>query len=266
MSQKSNNQLKGRVAIVTGASRGIGKAIALGFAAQGMKVVAAARSESQVNESLPGTIHQTVEAIRAAGGQGLALRCDVTDETSVAAMVEQAAAVFGGVDVLVNNAGVAFGHPLLETPLKRWDLVFKVNVTGAFLCSKAVLPHMIRQGGGSIINISSLAANERHKGMVNTGVAYGVAKAALDRLTWGLASEAGCHGVAVNALKPVKVVDSEGMRFWTSEEERKDWTPPDRMVACAVFLARQRADSVTGVVATDDEYFDWHGLKVIPTR
>jgi citronellol/citronellal dehydrogenase len=227
-------------------------------------VVAAARSETQANPDLPGTIHQTVAAIQARGGRALAARCDVTNEASVQAMVEQVVASFGRVDVLVNNAGVAFGRELLDTPLKQWEVVLKVNLTGAFLCSRAVLPHMIRQGGGSIINISSLAANERGKGLVETGVAYSVAKAGLDRLTWGLAAEAGCHGVAVNALKPLKVVDSEGMRFWSREDQRQGWTTPDKMVACAVFLARQDAGSVSGVVATDEEYFAWHGLETLP--
>ncbi|MBU4277180.1 MAG: SDR family NAD(P)-dependent oxidoreductase [Proteobacteria bacterium] len=264
MPLSSDDQLKGKVAIVTGASRGIGKAIALGFAAQGAKVAVAARSENQVRADLPGTIHETVETIQAQNSQGLAVPCDVTDEASVQNMVSRVIEAFGRIDVLVNNAGVAFGRSILETPLKRWDLVLRVNLTGAFLCSQAVLPHMIRQGSGSIINISSLAANDRDKGMVDTGVAYGVAKAGLDRLTWGLASEAGCHGVAVNALKPVKVVDSEGMRLWSSEEERQGWTSPARMVACALFLARQSSGSVSGVVATDDEYFAWHGLQLSP--
>ena len=255
-------QLQGRVALVTGASRGIGKAIALGFAAQGAAVVVAARSETAGKPGLPGTIHETVAQIRAQGGRALAVRCDVTDEASVRDMVDQVAATFEGVDVLVNNAGVAFGQPALETPLKRWELVLRVNLTGAFLCSQAVLPHMIRRGQGSIINISSLAADERADGKVNTGVAYAVAKAGLDRLTWGLASEAGRHGVAVNALKPRQVVDSEGMRFWSSQEQRKNWTSPAKMVACAVFLARQHAGSVTGVVATDEEYIAWHGLQL----
>ncbi len=257
-----HGQLQDKVAIVTGASRGIGKAIALGLAAQGAAVVAAARSETQVDPCLPGTIHQTVAAIQASGGRARAARCDVTDEASVQAMVEETVQAYGRIDVLVNNAGVAFGRSILETSLKRWELVLKVNLTGAFLCSRAVLPHMAAQGRGAIVNISSLAADEKGPGLVNTGVAYAVAKAGLDRLTWGLAAEAGRHGVAVNGLKPVKVVDSEGMRFWSSEEERKDWTTPDKMVACAVFLAGQHAGAVSGVVATDEEYFAWHGLEL----
>lgn len=119
---------------------------------------------------------------------------------------------------------------------------------------------MIQRGRGSIINISSLAADEKDLGTVYTGVAYAVAKAGLDRLTWGLASELGKYNIAVNALKPKRPVDTEGMRFWTKEEERRGWVPPDNMVKCAIFLAMQDAKGVTGVVATDEELILWHGL------
>ncbi len=253
-------KLQGRVAIVTGSSRGIGKAIAIGFAEQGADVVVAARTEEVKNERLPGTIHETGREIEALGRRAVPVRCDVTDEESVNHMVDIALDAFGHIDVLVNNAGVAFYFPVLETPLKRWDIVLRVNVTGAFLCSKSVLPHMIKQGKGSIINISSLAANVRNGGTVPTGLAYGVAKAGVERFTWGLASEVGQFNIAVNCLKPQKVVDTEGMRFWTSEEERKGWTSPEKMVRCATFLATQDAGSVTGTVATDEELCAWHGL------
>lgn len=253
-------KLQGRVAIVTGASRGIGKAIAVGFAEQGADVVVAARTEVVKNEKLPGTIHETGQEIEALGRRALPVKCDVTDEESVNHMVDTALDVFGHIDILVNNAGVAFYYPVLETPLKRWDLVLRVNITGAFLCSKAVLPQMIKQGNGSIINISSLAANVRNGGTVSTGLAYAVAKAGLDRFTWGLASEMGRFNIAVNCLKPHKVVDTEGMRFWTLEEDRKGWTSPEKMVRCATFLATQDAGSVTGTVATDEELCAWHGL------
>lgn len=253
-------KLQGRVAIVTGSSRGIGKAIAVGFAEQGADVVVAARTEVVKNKKLPGTIHETGREIEALGRRAVPVKCDVTDEESVNHMVDTALAAFGHIDVLVNNAGVAFYYPLMETPLKRWDLVLRVNITGAFLCSKAVLPQMIKQGYGSIINISSLAANVRNGGTVPTGLAYGVAKAGLDRFTWGLASEVGQFNIAVNCLKPQKVVDTEGMRFWTTEEERKGWTSPEKMVRCATFLATQDAGSVTGAVATDEELCAWHGL------
>ncbi len=252
-------KLQSKVAIVTGASRGIGKAIAIGFAQEGVRVVVAARSEEERKE-LPGTIYKTAEEIQNMGGSALPIRCDVTDEASVNEMVQKTVAEFGRIDILVNNAGVAFYYPVVETPLQRWELVLRVNLTGAFLCTKAVLPKMIQQKSGSIINISSLAANERDGATISTGLAYAVAKAGLDRLTYGLASEVGKFNIAVNCLKPQRVVDTEGMRFWVKEEERKDWVSPEKMVKCAIFLAQQDASGVTGTVATDEELCAWHGL------
>jgi len=252
-------KLKGKVAIVTGASRGLGKAIALGFAKEGAVVVVAARSEVE-NPRLEGTIYKTVEEIKALGQKALPVKCDVTNEQSVAAMVKQAEKEFGPIDILVNNAGIAFVNSITETPLKLWELVLRVNLVGAFLCSKEVIPGMIKQRHGSVINISSLAANDRGGGIVPTGVAYGVSKAGLDRFTWGLASEVGQYNIAVNAIKPLRVVDTEGQRFWLPNADKSQWQTPDKMVACAIFLAQQDAKVVTGTVATDDELFAWHGL------
>jgi NAD(P)-dependent dehydrogenase (short-subunit alcohol dehydrogenase family) len=253
-------KLEGKVAVVTGASRGIGKAIAVGFAREGAGVVLAARSEVKKEGGVEGTIHDTAKEIEDLGGKALAVRCDVTDEKSVAAMAQAAVERFGRIDVLVNNAGVAFFYPIADTPLKRWETVLRVNLTGAFICVKAVLPLMVANRSGSIVNISSLAATERDGGAVPTGVAYAAAKAGLDRFTWGLATELGRFNIAANCLKPKAPVDTEGMRFWTAEEERKGWVTADRMVKCAVFLAAQDASGVTGVVATDEELSLWHGL------
>jgi citronellol/citronellal dehydrogenase len=253
-------RLDKKVAIVTGASRGIGKAIAIGLALKGVRVVLAARSEITKPEGLEGTIHETAKEIQELGGKALPVKCDVTDEASVVAMVKTTEATFGQVDILVNNAGVAFFHPIAETPLKRWETVLKVNLTGAFLCAKAVLQQMVNQKSGSIINISSLAADERDGGAVPTGVAYAVAKAGLDRLTWGLAVETGKYNIAVNCVKPKEPVDTEGMRFWATDEGRKGWVSADKMVKCVVFLAAQDASGVTGSVATDEELCLWHGL------
>jgi citronellol/citronellal dehydrogenase len=251
--------LKGKVAIVTGASRGIGKSIAVGFAKGGADVVVAARTELE-NKDLPGTIYQTAEEIKSLGREALPLRCDVTDEKNVSDMVQKTIDKFGHIDVLVNNAGVAFYRHVLETPLKRWELVIRVNLTGAFLCSKAVLPQMIKQNGGSIINISSLAADEKDEGTVPTGLAYAVSKAGLDRFTWGLATEVGKHNIAVNTLKPYVVVDTDGMRFWQPDADKSLWQSPDLMVKAAIFLAAQDSRGVTGAVATDREICTWHRL------
>jgi NAD(P)-dependent dehydrogenase (short-subunit alcohol dehydrogenase family) len=256
--------VRGKIAIVTGASRGIGKAIALGFAAAGAAVVVAARSESAPHEKLPGTIYDTAAIIEAAGGRALAVRCDVTDQASVAAMVERTLAEFGRIDVLVNNAAVDFPSPVVDMPLKRWEIVLKVDLTGPFLCARAVLPTMIARKSGSIVNITSQAGSERGSKTVGYSAAYAAAKAALDRFTWALAVEVKEHGIAVNALKPAKVVDTEGMRMWATEEEKKTFVPPDTMVACALFLAGRDAKSLTGMVATDEEYIERYGLVVPP--
>jgi NAD(P)-dependent dehydrogenase (short-subunit alcohol dehydrogenase family) len=253
--------LKDKVAIVTGASRGLGKAIAVGLAQAGVRVVVAARSEVVKDKKLPGTISKTVEDIESVGGTALAVRCDVTDEISVKEMVDKTIATFGRIDIMVNNAGVAFYYPVAETPLSRWDIVLKVNLHGTFLCSKAVLPTMIAQKSGSIVNISSLAADERDEGTVPTGVAYAVAKAAVDRFCYGLATEVGCHNIAVNGIKPKAPVDTEGMRYWEPDENTtKDWVSPEKMVKCVLFLADQDASGVTGTVSTDEELSKWHGL------
>ena len=252
-------KLKGKTAIVTGSSRGLGKDIAVGLAREGANVVIAARSQAD-KKGLPGTIFKTAEEIRSLGHDALALACDVTDEESVNNMVQKALERYGHIDVLVNNAGVAFYYPILETPTKRWELIIRVNLLGAFLCSKAVLPNMIEREAGSIINISSLAADERDEGTVPTGVAYAVSKAGLDRFTLGLATEVGRHNIAVNALKPHRVVDTDGMRLWQPDADKSSWQSADMMIRAAVLLACQDSKGITGTIATDREICTWHGL------
>jgi citronellol/citronellal dehydrogenase len=257
--RRSILKLEGKVAIVTGSSRGLGKAIALSFAREGATVVIAARSQAE-QKGLPGTIFKTVDEIKAQGGTALAVACDVTEEASVNSMVDKTLEEFGRVDVLVNNAGIAFYHLVLETPARRWEIVMKVNLLGPFQCSKAVLYDMIKRRSGSIINISSLAADERDEGTVPTGAAYAASKAALDRFTFSLAAEAGKHNIAVNALKPHKVVDTDGMRLWQPDADRSLWQSTDMMVRSAVFLASQDGSGVTATIATDREICTWHGL------
>lgn len=247
------------MAIITGGSRGLGKAIAIGLSKEGAHVVIAARTERD-NDKLSGTIYQTAEEIKDSGAEALALKCDVTDEESIYKMVHEALGHFGHIDVLVNNAGIAFYYPIRETPLKRWELILRVNLTGAFLCSKAVLPRMIEQKSGSIVNISSLAADERDEGTVPTGVAYAASKAGLDRLTLGLATEVGKYNIAVNAVKPHKVVDTDGMRLWQPEADKSSWQSADMMVKATTLLAGQDSQGITGTIATDREICTWHGL------
>ena len=252
--------LKNKVAIVTGASRGIGKAISIGFAQEGADVVVAARSDREKDERLPGTIHKTAEEVAGYGRRVLPVKCDVTSEESVQDMVNAALKEFGKVDILVNNAGVAFYYPVVETPLKRWEIVVNVNLKGVFLCSKAVLPSMIANRSGSIVNISSLAADERDEGTIPTGLAYAVSKAGLDRMTLGLATEVGRDNIAVNAVKPHRVVDTDGMRLWQPDADKSLWQSSDMMVKAVTLLACQDSKGITGTIATDREICTWHGL------
>jgi citronellol/citronellal dehydrogenase len=144
--------LRGRVAIVTGASRGIGKALALRLAHDGATVTIASKSE-QSTERLPGSIHETVREIETSGGKALAVPTDVRDENAVRAMVEKTLETFGKVDILVNNAGAIWAQPILNTPPKRFDLMMGVNVRAAYVCSYYVLPHMVQQKWGHILNM-----------------------------------------------------------------------------------------------------------------
>jgi citronellol/citronellal dehydrogenase len=250
-------KLEGKTAIITGASRGIGKALALAFAKEGASVVIAARTEQE--GKLPGTIHQTADEIRSAGGKVLAVRCDVTNEEDVEAMIAKALDAFGRIDILVNNAAVAVRSPLTEMTLKRWNLVMAVNMTGTFLCTKAVIPAMIKQGGGSIINTSS-GVRESRSG-APSGMTYIVAKAAIEQFTYMASAELSRYNIAVNCYKPARGVLSEGVAVaFPPDYDTTGWGGPENMVKAALFLAVQDAQGVTATVATDQEYISWHNL------
>lgn len=245
-------KLKDKVCIVTGASRGIGKAIAIGFAREGADVVIAARTEVQKDERLPGTIHTTAEQVRALGRRALPVKVDVSKEEDVARMLDLSLKEFGKVDVMVHNAAVAFWKKLWETPTKLWDLVIAVNLRGAFLCARAVLPHMIEQKSGSIINISSPGADIG--GKIDGGMAYSASKAAIERLSNGLAEEVRPYGIAVNCLKPAGFVESEGARYWSPPNtDFSTWEPPDLMVKATIFLATQTSAGITGGIFTEKQ-------------
>ena len=248
-------KLNGKVAIVTGSRQGMGKAFALGLAKAGADVVICDRVVDD------GKLEAVTKEIEGLGRRSLAVPVDITSETDVESLARKTVEQFGRIDILVNNAGIAFYYPLQETPLKQWQLVLNVNLTGAFLCSRAVVPAMIKQKSGSIINITSGSATDSDLGTVPTGIAYGVSKAGLERLTLGMATELGKYNIAVNAIKPIKVVNTEGMRFWMADADKSQWQTPDKMVKCAVFLAGQDASGVTGTISTDEELSTWHKLE-----
>ncbi len=240
-------KLENKVAIVTGASRGIGKAIAIALAKNGANVVVAARTE-QEGGRLPGTIHKTADEIRALGRHALAIRTDVTKEEEVAELARKTLQEFGAIDILVNNAGIDAPGKVLDIPIKRWDLVIAVNLRGAFLCTKVVLPTMVTRRSGNIINLSSVVGTR----MILFDVAYGVAKAAIERFTRGLAEELKDYNIAVNALCP-SLTDTEGFGQWMPGVDRSGWQRPEMWGKYAVFLANQDASSLTGKVLSAEE-------------
>ena len=202
-------RLENKVAIVTGSRRGIGKAIALALAREGAIVVVAARTELEEG-GLPGTIHKTAEEIRALGRKALAMKVNVSSEEDVEELMRRTIEEFGRIDILVNNAGVNRPASLMDMPIKHLDLILAVNLRALFLCTKAALPKMIQQGGGSIINLSSLAAREISRES-KTGLAYDVTKAGIERFTWGLAEELRRYNIAVNALVPAILLLRDGV-------------------------------------------------------
>jgi len=240
-------KLEKRVAIVTGASRGIGKAIAIALAREGASVVVAARTE-QEGGPLPGTIHKTADEIRALGRRALAIKTDITREEDVAQLAKKTLLEFGAIDILVNNAGIDYPSRVLDIPIKRWDLVMAVNLRGTFLCTKAVLPTMVQRGGGSIINLSSLVGTR----IVSSDVVYGVSKAAIERFTAGLAEELKGYNIAVNALCP-SFTDTEGLAFMMPGVDRSGCQKPEMWGRYAAFLASKDASVLTGRALSAEE-------------
>jgi NAD(P)-dependent dehydrogenase (short-subunit alcohol dehydrogenase family) len=240
--------LEGKVAIVAGSSRGIGKAIARVYAREGARVAVVARSETA--GKLPGTIGETAAEIRSAGGVALPVRCDIVDEGDVEAMVQRVQAELGPVDILVNSAAVILYNLLTETPFKRWEQIFRDNVHGAFLLSKAVLPGMIERRSGNIVQLTSMGAVRWGKG----GNAYGATKAALERYCFGLAAEVKQYNIAVNCLDPGPV-KTEGALFTRGERaDWSNWVEPMEVGPVALYLARQTAATMTGQVVRRTEY------------
>ena len=260
--------LSGKVAVVTGSSRGIGKAMALGLAREGASLVVAARSETERDQA-PGTIYATAAEIEALGGKALAVPCNVREEESIRSMVERTLDVFGAIDVLINNAGIGTYRPFLESTLREWDLVMDINLRATYIGCRAVAPIMVEQGGGSIVNISSHAAGnifsstlsaDSAEGIALMGQAYGVSKAAVERFSWGLSAELGQHNIAVNVLRPLRPVLTEGFQAQRPDADYSTWATPEDMVKAAVFLADQDAKGLSGAIVTAEELVRRLGL------
>lgn len=211
----SADRFAGRRVLVTGASRGIGAALAVELARLGAEVAVAART-LEAHPTLPGSLLETVAGAEAAGGRAVALTVDLTDADDRAGLVPAAVGALGGpLDILVNNAAAAIYQPLVDFPLKRRRLIFEVNVHAPMDLAQAAVPAMVERGEGWIVNVSSASARPRplpfeSAALGSTIGVYGSSKAALNRLTNGLAEELWGSGVRVNTVEPRNAVRSEG--------------------------------------------------------
>ena len=227
-------RLAGKVAIVIGGGRGIGRATAEAFAGEGASVAVCARSSAEIEE--------TAGAIRSSGGEALAVAADVSREADVTDMVRRVLETFGRIDVLVNNAGTNLPYrEVVDLTLDEWNRVVGVNLTGPFLCSRAVLPAMIEQGSGKIVNISSIGGRSGAAGRSP----YRPTKAALISFTECLAAEVKRHGIDVNCVCPGGT-STRMLRDIGRIEGRTDLMRPEEIASVVLFLASDESSAVTG--------------------
>ena len=267
--------MDGRVAVVTGASRGIGEYIARRFAAEGAAVGVAARTVEQADGRFPGTVHATVAAIEKAGGTAIAVPTDLSRQEDRQALIATVEAELGPVDVLVNNAAVTYFEPVSDFSRRHYDLMFEVQVRAPFELSQLVLPGMRRRRTGWILNISSGAARhpvatDARAGRTGGGTVYGMVKAALERFSSGLAAEVYADGVAVNALSPSRGVMTPGViyHFRVSDPAARiaEGTAegPEVMADAALALCTGDPAKLTGRVTYSQEILAELGIEARP--
>jgi NAD(P)-dependent dehydrogenase (short-subunit alcohol dehydrogenase family) len=261
-------KLDGKVCLVTGASRGIGKAIAEVFAAEGGKVVCAARTLHEGEHPLEGSLETTVNGIKAAGGEATAIAADISEYEECVKLVDAVHKTYGPIDVLVNNAALTYFIPIKDYPVNRWHRSIGVNFHAPFYLSQLALQDMIPRKSGSIVNISSGAAIGPGRGPYPAamgrggGTLYGAEKAALERFTQGLASEVYADGISVTCVSPSQVVPTPGTVFHhlvTGMDDPRGESP-ELMAKAALLLATEPLDKVTGRVTYSQEIlkeFGW---------
>jgi citronellol/citronellal dehydrogenase len=232
--------LHGRVAVVTGASRGIGKALALRLAREGAAVVVAAKSEHST-ERLPGSVHDTAAEIRAAGGRALPVPTDVRSEDAIRDLIERAVAEYGRIDILVNNAGAICAQPVLQTPPKRFDLMMEVNVRAAYIACYYALPHMVKQQWGHILNMCPRLHTDASPGKV----AYMISKLGMARVAIGVAAEHRNDNIAANTLWPRTIIETQASINWKMAD-RSQWRTPEILCDASLALFAQEPRNATG--------------------
>ena len=267
-------KLDGRVAIVTGASRGIGEEISKLFAQEGAKIVCAARTLNEGDHRLlAGSLSSTVKSIKDAGGEAMAVTVDVSNEADCQKLLAAAQDAYGTVDILVNDAALTYYRPIVDFNVKHWVRSFAVNVHGPFMMSQLVLPGMIELKRGAIINISSGSAIGPGRTPFKDarpaagGTMYGATKAALERFTQGLAQEVDGHNISVTALSPSLVVPTAGTvyhKLVTGMDDKRG-EPPAYMARAALLLASEPSDKMNGRVTYSQQLLHEYGVLANPT-
>jgi citronellol/citronellal dehydrogenase len=242
--------LRGKTLFITGASRGIGKAIALRAAADGANVAVAAKT-AEPHPKLPGTIHTAAEEVEAAGGQALAVQVDIREEGQVRAAVEKTVETFGGIDILVNNASAINLTGTLETPMKRFDLMWGVNARGTFLCSQACIPFLQKASNPHILTLSP-PLNLDPK-WFKGHVAYTIAKYGMSLCVLGMAEEFREDGIAVNALWPRTVIATAALAMLGGLIPPESCRRPEIVADAAHAILTRDSRSCTGNFFIDDE-------------
>ncbi|MDZ7727891.1 MAG: SDR family NAD(P)-dependent oxidoreductase [Dehalococcoidia bacterium] len=259
-------KLDGKVVVVTGASRGIGKSIAELFAEEGGKVICAARTLKEGDHPLEGSLEHTVEGIKANGHEATAVTVNISEYEECEKLIEQTHQIYGPVDVLVNNAALTYFIPIADFPVNRWHRSVAVNFHAPFYLSQLALKDMIPRKSGSIVNISSGAAIGPGRGPYTGepqrgGTLYGAEKAALERFTQGLAQEVYADGINVTCVSPSQVVPTPGTVFHKLVEGMDDprGEPPELMAKASLLLASEPIDKVTGRVTYSQEILQEFG-------
>lgn len=254
----NTGKLAGRTIFVTGASRGIGKAIALKAARDGANIIVAAKT-AEPHPKLPGTIYTAAEEIERAGGKALPLILDVRDEAQVKSVVSEAVKKFGGIDVLINNASAISLTGTLQTDMKRYDLMHSVNTRGTFLVSKECLPFLLKSNHAHILNISPpLSLSPKWFG---PNVAYTMAKYGMSMCVLGMAEEFKEQGVAVNALWPRTAIHTAAIEMLMGSESFKTSRKPEIMADAAYAILIKEPRTFTGNFLIDDEVLESNGVK-----
>ncbi len=250
--------LEGKTLFITGASRGIGKAIALRAARDGANVVVVAKT-AEPHPKLPGTIHTAAAEIEAAGGRALAVATDIRFDEQVEAAVSKAVERFGGIDILVNNASAIHLAGTLAMPMKRYDLMFDINARGSFLCIQKCLPHLSKAANPHVLSLSPPLKMEP-RWFASQG-AYALSKYAMSVWVLGMAEELRGDGIAVNALWPRTAIDTEAIRLIMGDDMRRRCRTPEIVADAAHAILTRDSRSFTGHFCIDEEILGEAGMK-----